>query len=400
MKMKHISLVWCVVFCLLLAACGNKKGAQEENTQKQVELDRETGNDKEAAPEDEKADSGIEADGGGLPAEPRYGAQIEGQCFDVNLKPLGDVRFVSYEPDADKIPLLDAGFVIETAKNEHGKDIMLPGWTDDNIRENYKFDKVQAVSFSDIESDGYDDIIIICDYQVMEGNAGKGSYTEVRIYSGSADGTFTLNRGLSDSANATLMEKTIGSVKGVLGSSRTASSTASKSWQEIYMGYLSNNADDAEGYTLIYLDSDNVPELVQVGNCEAAGCKIISIADGQIQETQLKRLNFTYLEREGLLCNSDGLMDNYYDVVWQMNGGRMRQIASGWWGFEDNSNPQFDENGSPIYRYFWEEREMSSEEYTAALNSVFDCTREKGYDYESLDLRWEMMERLKKSING
>ncbi|MCI8784890.1 MAG: hypothetical protein HFG84_16125 [Dorea sp.] len=112
MKMKHISLVWCVVFCLLLAACGNKKGAQEENTQKQVELDRETGNDKEAAPEDEKADSGIEADGGGLPAEPRYGAQIEGQCFDVNLKPLGDVRFVSYEPDADKIPLLDAGFVI------------------------------------------------------------------------------------------------------------------------------------------------------------------------------------------------------------------------------------------------------------------------------------------------
>ena len=63
----------------------------------------------------------------------------------MNLKPLGDVRFVSYEPDADKIPLLDAGFVIETAKNEHGKDIMLPGWTDDNIRENYKFDKVQAV---------------------------------------------------------------------------------------------------------------------------------------------------------------------------------------------------------------------------------------------------------------
>lgn len=401
MKKKHILLAWCVVFSLLLAACGKKEDEPKaENTRKQAKSERVADTDAKKTPEDKKADSNTEADGKVVPAELGYGAQIAGQCFDVNLKPLGDVRFVSYEPDAAKIPFLDAGFVIETAKNEHGKDILLPGWTDNNIRENLKFDSVQAVSFTDIESDGYDDIIIVCDYRMMEGNTEKGSYSEVRIYSGSAGGSFSLNRGLSDSANRGQGEKTISSVKGLLsgGNTNTSSSTPTpaNSWQQMYIGYLNGNADSGEGYTLIYLDGDDVPELVQVGGCEAAGCNIISIADGQIQETHLGRLNFTYLEREGLLCNSDGLMDHYYDIVWQMKDGRMRQIASGWWGAEDNSNVQFDEKGSPIYQYLWEGQEMSSEEYEAALNNVFDRTREKGYNYELLDSHGKMVERLKK----
>lgn len=407
MGKKSILAVWCVMSCLLLTACGGgqDEAPNAENVQAQEEPD--SGDEADAGTEpnsgaDAKTDAGAAADNGTLSEEPQYGAQISDQCFDVNLRPLGDVRFVSYEPDADKIPCLDAGFVIEKNKGRHDTDMMLPGWTDDNVRENLKFDSVQAVSFADLEGDGNDDIIVICDYRKLEENAETGNYTEARIYNGSADGSFTLNRDLSNAANSALVEKTVKSVKDFLGVGRKVggkdTSASAKPWQEMYIDYLQDSSDDdVESFTLIYLDDNDVPELVQVGAYEGAGCVIVSVADGKLQKTQLDRLNFTYLEREGLLCNSDGNMDYYYDIVWRMKEGRMEKIASGWWGAKDNSNVRFDADGSPIYIYVWEGQEMSEMEYAAALKKVYDYARAKScvnYSDDELDSRMEMISRL------
>ena len=83
-----------------------------------------------------------------------------------------------------------------------------------------------------------------------------------------------------------------------------------------------------------------------------------------------KRLGFSYIERENLLCNSDGNMDHYYDVVYRLENGRLVQAAAGYYGAEDNSAVRYDENQEPVYQYQWNGAVMTREEYNKALNAV------------------------------
>ena len=76
-----------------------------------------------------------------------------------------------------------------------------------NTRSNETFNKVEAVSFPDYNSDGFNDIIIICSYSPASGPKTGTGYPEVRIYSGKADGSFTLERSLSENANSALAER-------------------------------------------------------------------------------------------------------------------------------------------------------------------------------------------------
>ena len=61
-------------------------------------------------------------------------------------------------------------------------------------------------------------------------------------------------------------------------------------------------------------------------------------------------------------------MDYYYDLVFRLENGEMNLIASGYYGAEDNSNVQYDEEGDPIYLYEWEGVRMSREEYQTQLS--------------------------------
>lgn len=84
-----------------------------------------------------------------------------------------------------------------------------------------------------------------------------------------------------------------------------------ESWPQAYIDYLAHDSDIAgqNGYVLIYIDADEIPELVEIGADEATGCRIINFSDGAAHVTQLNRLYFSYIERENLLCNSEGNMD-------------------------------------------------------------------------------------------
>lgn len=108
--------------------------------------------------------------------------------------------------------------------------------------------------------------------------------------------------------------------------------------------------------------------------------------------TQLDRLNFTYIERENLLCNSDGHMDSYYDLVYSLVDKRMVRIAEGYYGAEDNSNLQFDSEGNAVYDYEWNGESVSKEDYEKKLNAVYDFARAKnGYTRENLYSAQEMI---------
>lgn len=115
--------------------------------------------------------------------------------------------------------------------------------------------------------------------------------------------------------------------------------TAGDTWKQAYIDYIKmQDPDGWAGYDLIYLDDDEIPELTQIGNAEAAGCKLVSWYDGKIYENELYRRGFTYIERENQLCNSQGHMDFYYDLVYRLEKGKLVPVASGYYGAEDNAN--------------------------------------------------------------
>ena len=210
----------------------------------------------------------------------------------------------------------------------------------------------------------------------------------MQLSAGNASGQFTLEKELSKETNAALTEMTIDSVKQFIGAVDTANSgSSSKSmegWQQAYIDHIrTHTADEGQEYDLIYLDADDVPELVEIGNCEAAGCRILNFYNGRIQETQLGRLYFTYIEKENLLCNSEGLMGYYYDNVYSIKDGVLTLIGNGEYWFASEMGDALDENGEPLYEYSWNGTKVSKEEYEQDLRAIYDTDKAKeGYQWD------------------
>lgn len=164
--------------------------------------------------------------------------------------------------------------------------------------------------------------------------------------------------------------------------------TAEASWQTAYVDYLNNasDVDDQEGYTLIDIDGDAVPELVEVGRSEASGVRIINYADGEVHVNDLNRLYFSYIKGKNLLCNSDGLMDSYYDSVYSIVDGELTLVAQGHYGVEEDTDAQLNADGTPNYVYSWNGEDVSKEKYQEEFQTTYDSSDAvDGYDPDQLE---------------
>lgn len=166
-------------------------------------------------------------------------------------------------------------------------------------------------------------------------------------------------------------------------------------WKQAFIEYIQNTPhNDDFKYKLIFLDDDNVPELVICSGSEAGGNQICNYYDGTVHTANLLRLGFYYIERKNLLCNSDGHMDNYYDIVYSLTDGELTQIAAGDWGELDGTGHQFDKEGNLIYKYRWEDTFVTEDEYKKRLNSVFDMSKAiSGQSFYSTDEIIKIIER-------
>ncbi|MCI8418080.1 MAG: hypothetical protein HFI33_11415 [Lachnospiraceae bacterium] len=149
-------------------------------------------------------------------------------------------------------------------------------------------------------------------------------------------------------------------------------------WRSVYAAYLEMmGGGDSSGYfedvtfSLIYVNNDDVPELVCNSGVEAGGCQILTYQNGKIDTLQTSRLYFDYLEKGNLLCNSDGKMGYYYDVVYRIQDGKWQFVAEGDY-HDPDGGPVQDEEGNFIYQYTWEGKEVSEEEYQRGLATVYD----------------------------
>ena len=153
-------------------------------------------------------------------------------------------------------------------------------------------------------------------------------------------------------------------------------------WKQAYLNYLKkDNYADAWTYSLIYVDDDNIPEMVIDTGFEAGGCRFLTFHDHVLDVWQSDRLNVTYIERGNLICNSDGHMGYYYDNVYTIQDGKWVYVDGGIRG-DGPDGVQFDENDDyieffywtgeePWNREYWSGEEMTKEEYEARLNAIY-----------------------------
>lgn len=138
-------------------------------------------------------------------------------------------------------------------------------------------------------------------------------------------------------------------------------------------GFSNSWGEDYYGCDLIYLDNDNIPEVVIYGVYEAAGNIILTYDGSQVNDMYLGRLYFDYMERMNRLCNSDGHMGYYYDIVYSIQDGKLTQIGEGIYRevYDDQYDIILDEEGYPVLEYLWNGQNVTYDEYCQALNEVY-----------------------------
>ena len=130
---------------------------------------------------------------------------IEGQSFEAEFNPHGQVTFAAYEPGTELNPGNDVMFkliqndqVIYTFYGTTGFD-----------KDIWKFQNVAAVSFPDINGDGYTDVITISNYVSDGGTVSESTISEARIYTGREGRDFVEEIKLEEEYNNFHYEKTI-----------------------------------------------------------------------------------------------------------------------------------------------------------------------------------------------
>ncbi len=139
-----------------------------------------------------------------------------------------------------------------------------------------------------------------------------------------------------------------------------------------YQEYIDENAPYFDNILLAYLDEDDIPELIAIGDCEAAGQVIVTYRDGGLLENYIGRLGgLRYAKKQNFYYNSNGNMGCYYDEFYRLVNGEQTVIMTGRWGDkrDEEGKMVWNEEGTyPEQEYVWNGTVCSEEEYHEAID--------------------------------
>lgn len=140
-------------------------------------------------------------------------------------------------------------------------------------------------------------------------------------------------------------------------------------WKQLYIDYI-NKTNSAYDYSLIYLNSDDIPELCLTGRYTMAGDILCWINNGSVQEeTALGNYGTSYIEKEGLLLNTGGRQGTYFDKVFSFNGKNLELKIDG------KSQEVLDDNSTYDFIYYINGDKVTKAEYNNKIDSIFDKSK-------------------------
>lgn len=141
-------------------------------------------------------------------------------------------------------------------------------------------------------------------------------------------------------------------------------------WQEAYIDFLNKSKASwkwnvnifEDEYALIYLDDDDIPELIwNMGG----GVAIVSFYDGNVRAMNPPLgYEMKYIERDGRFYTRDSFCD-----IYMLEKGKFSKIGTGW------VYKQYYFYTGYRYKYFWEGTEVTEEELEECINNVIDTSR-------------------------
>lgn len=139
-------------------------------------------------------------------------------------------------------------------------------------------------------------------------------------------------------------------------------------WKKAYLEYLDSFEDrDRCTYGFIYVDEDNIPELVIDTRYEAGGCQILTYHNNELDILVTYRTGFSYVEKGNLLCNAGTHMGETPVLIYTICADHWDRISASCIYELNNGNDEY------ITKYFWEGEEVTEEEYNK---------RDKIYPYD------------------
>ena len=180
------------------------------------------------------------------------------------------------------------------------------------------------------------------------------------------------------------------------------SKAVEKDWGQIYIDYILNHQLNKNGdsylspylyynmtYDLIYIDDDDIPEIICCPTIDI-GAVLLYMRGDEVEYYHMPRKsNLQYIEREGVfkVSGTDWTTDNYwgrdnyYDQIQVLTNGYIGDRASGSMAYI------LDENGyyTDSFEYEWDAKPVSEEEYKKNYEKVFN-TKKASESYSEMDV--------------
>lgn len=133
-------------------------------------------------------------------------------------------------------------------------------------------------------------------------------------------------------------------------------------WKKEYMNYI-NSISDADSFQLVYIDNNDIPELVIYYNTEAGGTEICSYGStGLFNKIIVSGTSgFEYYEKGGVIINTTAKQGVYRDDVYTVNDGLFASAINGSY-FESYSTGEYED-------YCINGQSVTPEEYSSKITS-------------------------------
>ena len=149
----------------------------------------------------------------------------------------------------------------------------------------------------------------------------------------------------------------------------------SDAWKQAYAEFIIEDDDPDNyladwvqvSYNLIYLDDDNIPELLIDYGHWKNGCRIVSYQDGKVVHSKVDSGTITYVEKGNTFWISYGRKGVVWDTIYKIENDGIVIVASGEDWFDRN------EDGSPNYelrQYYWDGAQVSEEVYKQNIEAL------------------------------
>lgn len=155
---------------------------------------------------------------------------------------------------------------------------------------------------------------------------------------------------------------------------------AQDSWKEEYIDYI--NTHEQKGYNtkyaLLYIDSDEIPELYIDYGYNAAGgelCTVHRFEGENYFDSIVCGTGISYLARENMICDTGGSTGYCYNNLYIIEDAGFLEVFHGEYKEDDGNGIMLDEDGEVIHTYYLDGQRVSEEDYWSSYYSCYDEER-------------------------